>query len=105
MKFIKNYNLFNENANDKKYEIGDYIIVTSDEYDLVNKILIIYTILSEQDPINISYLNIKEKFNDVEKTYVCHEPKINDSFYEIEEKDIIRKLTEFEIKAIKYNIL
>jgi hypothetical protein len=38
-------------------------------------------------------------------TYICNDPNIKDTFYEIEEKDIIRKLSEIEIKALKYNIL
>lgn len=90
---IKKYKLFVEN--DNEYNIGDYIFVTTDEYNLVNKILIIYTILDQQDVKN----NTQAK-----KTYICNAPNIDDTYYEIEENDIIRKASDFEIKASKYNL-
>jgi hypothetical protein len=92
---IKNYKLFFENLDTVKYNIGDYIFVTTDEYNLVNKILIIYTILDQQDVKN----NTQAK-----KTYICNAPNIDDTYYEIEENDIIRKASDFEIKASKYNL-
>jgi hypothetical protein len=36
--------------------------------------------------------------------YIKTFEKIDDDFYEIGEKDIIRKASNVEIKAIKYNI-
>jgi hypothetical protein len=92
---IKNYKLFFENLDTVKYNIGDYIFVTTDEYNLVNKILIIYTILDQQDVKN----NTQAK-----KTYICNAPNIDDTYYEIEENDIIGKASDFEIKASKYNL-
>ena len=47
---------------------------------------------------------LKNNNTQAKKTYICNAPNIDDTYYEIEENDIIRKASDFEIKASKYNL-
>lgn len=36
--------------------------------------------------------------------YACRKPNMEYEFYEVKENEIIRKLSDMEIKALKYNL-
>jgi len=92
MKYLKKFEVFNEDFTNIKYDVNDYIILTKDIME---------------------YFDIKSKYNKIIK-------KSSDFYYlegvgfeknPVADNDIIRKMTEEEIKqyeleksASKYNI-
>jgi hypothetical protein len=82
---IKNYKLFIENVDTLTYKVGDYVLVNSEDYDLYNTLMIIDTVIED-------------------KLYACRKPNMEYQFYEVNENEIIRKLSDMEIKELKYNL-
>jgi hypothetical protein len=39
-----------------------------------------------------------------DKLYACRKPNMEYQFYEVNENEIIRKLSDMEIKGLKYNL-
>lgn len=85
---IKNYKLFIENVDTLTYKVGDYVLVNSEDYDLYNTLMIIDDKIEDDDGV----------------FYACRKPNMEYEFYEVNENEIIRKLSDMEIKGLKYNL-
>ena len=81
MKYIKKF----EDINNILYKPGDYIIVTSEYLEL------------ENEPMIIESKIANDSFNCY---FICNE----DEGAEVYINEIIRKMEQFEIDAIKYNL-
>lgn len=82
MKFIKYFDHLTDHK--QNYEIGDYVIVTSDDMYLTNEIVL-----------------IENKDGD---SFLCQSIYDQHSYYEIDITQIIRKAEQFEIDIIQYNL-